>query len=162
QNLHILIKPQDYRRATYEAVEHEEKKSQLPNLRSIIGNSTVDVFGWGVSYAIVNGLNYTPRPCPQRYAAYTPELIRPNAEFYRTNPPAYMIFKLDPLGGPLLLPSVADFPPTVDALVLRQLILNYEPAAEENEIVLLKQVRRDSPRLVEISSGHLAANEVQL
>jgi hypothetical protein len=160
QNLHILIKPQDYRRATYEAVAHEEKKSQLPNLRSIVANSPVDVFGWDVSYAVVNGLNYTPRPCAQSYAAYTPELIRRNAEFYRTNPPAYVIFQLEPLGAPLVLP-VANFPPAADALILRHLILNYEPAAGENDVVLLKQVRRDSARLVEISSGHLAANQEQ-
>ena len=65
------------------------------------------------------------------------------------------------MGGPLLLPSVANFPPAADALVLRFLILNYEPLTAENEVVLLKQVRTETARLVAIAGGHLAANEMQ-
>ena len=56
----------------------------LPQIKRTIGQSTVDVFGYGQSLAIANDLNYTPRPIFQGYSAYTPALVKANADFYRS------------------------------------------------------------------------------
>jgi hypothetical protein len=50
-------------------------------IRSTIGQSTVDVMPWESSIAILNGLNYQPRPEPQSYSAYTPWLDDLNSRF---------------------------------------------------------------------------------
>lgn len=51
------------------------------DIRSAIGQATVDVMPWESSIAILNGLNYQPRPEPQSYSAYTPWLDDLNSRF---------------------------------------------------------------------------------
>ena len=67
---------------------------RLPaEIRSLIGQSSVDVMPWESSLAVLNGLNYQPRPIPQSYSAYTPWLDNLNALFLAsTNAPAFILF----------------------------------------------------------------------
>ena len=63
------------------------------DIQSVIGRSTVDVMPWESSIAILNGLNYQPRPEPQSYSAYTPWLDDLNAQFAASaGAPDYMLF----------------------------------------------------------------------
>ncbi len=69
-------------------------EAMLPaGIRTAIGRSSVDVMPWESSIAILNGLNYQPRPIPQSYAAYTPWLDNLNARFLAsTNAPDYLLY----------------------------------------------------------------------
>jgi len=46
-----------------------------------VGGASIDVLGFRQDAAILNGLNYTPHPVFQSYAAYTPGLQRLNTAF---------------------------------------------------------------------------------
>ena len=69
-------------------------EATLPaGIRSIIGDSSVDVMPWESSIAILNGLNYQPRPVPQSYTAYTAWLDRLNSRFLgSTNASDYLFY----------------------------------------------------------------------
>jgi hypothetical protein len=59
------------------------KVSRLPpQIRQVIGNHTVDIYPWEISYIPANNLHWSPRPVFQSYAAYTPWLDQRNAEFF--------------------------------------------------------------------------------
>ncbi len=74
------------------ASRHPE--AALPaEIRARIGQASVDVMPWESSLAIVNGLNYQPRPIPQSYSAFTLKLDQLNARFLgSTNAPAYIFY----------------------------------------------------------------------
>lgn len=64
-----------------------------PAIKSIIGQASVDTMPWESSIAILNGLNYQPRPVPQSYSAYIPWLDGLNATFLSSsNAPAYILY----------------------------------------------------------------------
>ena len=67
---------------------------QLPaEIRDRIGSSSVDVMPWEVSLALVNRLNYRPRPVPQSYTTYTAHLDGLNARFLETpKAPDYLLY----------------------------------------------------------------------
>lgn len=57
--------------------EHIQKlkhKTQLPKV-----NGTSDIYAWDLTDLLVSGNTWNPRPIPQSYSAYTPELCRMNA-----------------------------------------------------------------------------------
>jgi len=62
-------------------------------IKSSIGQATVDVMPWESSVAILNGLNYHARPVPQSYSVYTPWLDHLNARFLSsTDAPAFVLY----------------------------------------------------------------------
>lgn len=69
-------------------------QSALPaGVRSLIGRSSVDVMPWESSLAVLNDLNYQPRPVPQSYSVYTSWLDHLNASFLgSTNAPDYILY----------------------------------------------------------------------
>jgi hypothetical protein len=69
-------------------------ESTIPaEIKTAIGQSSVDVMPWESSIAVLNELNYQPRPIPQSYSAYTPWLDNLNARFLAsTNAPAYILY----------------------------------------------------------------------
>lgn len=74
----------------------QKSKFQLPRTQARVGRSKVDVLMNEQSIAILNDLNYQPRPAFQGYAAYTTELTRLN-EASILNPdtaPDYLLTKL--------------------------------------------------------------------
>jgi hypothetical protein len=63
------------------------------DIRSRIGRSSVDVMPWETSVAVLNGLDYRPRPVPQSYIAYTTWLDGLNARFLNsTDAPACLLY----------------------------------------------------------------------
>jgi hypothetical protein len=151
ENVHALAIPADFQRVTRESASQLAQAFQLPNIRQVVGNASVDVFDWDCAWATFNELNYKPRPICQSYAVYTPRLKQLNSEFYRTNPPEYVLFQINKAPG--------HFPPSDDTLVLRQLAMNYKPCAAEGPFVLLKTNAPGDIRIDLITSGRAAANE---
>lgn len=56
-----------------------------PRIVRHVGDKTVDVLGYGISYVYYNGLRYNPRPVIQSYQAYNPRLIDMNAAKYESD-----------------------------------------------------------------------------
>lgn len=139
-HLHCLFHPLRYERemARFRADIHEEY--QLPETRKIVGGSSVDVFGQYQSFAIDNGLSYSPRPVFQSYNACNRALMALNQEFYLSkDAPRFVLFDLKAMDDKL--------PPLEDAWVLRHLLINYRPVAQENRFVLLQMKSAEPCRL---------------
>jgi hypothetical protein len=151
-NAGCLLKPADYRRRMGEVIEADRREASLPRFRDIIGSANVDVFGQNQVYALWNDLNYRPRPVFQSYAACNAQLMRLNEQFYLSSAaPEYVMFGLGPIDR--------KFPPLEDAMVLRDLLLNYEPAAAEGDFLLLKSKSTLAPVLKMLGRGTVRAGE---
>ena len=141
-----LLKPADYFQKMNEAIAVKREEAKLPALRERIGRASVDVFGEHQVYALFNDLNYQPRPVFQSYLACTPRLMGLNEQFYLSpSAPEYVMFSL---GG-----IDRRFASLEDALVLRDLLINYEPVAGEGEFVLLKTRAAEPARLALLREG---------
>ena len=102
-----------------------EKAHSLPHIKATIRNSTIDVLGYRQGIALLNRLNYAPRPIFQSYSAYTPSLIQINTAHYQSETsPAFVLSRLETLDG--------RFPTSEDAGVLVELLRNYRPAVAES------------------------------
>lgn len=62
-------------------------------VRSLIGQKTVDIIPWNIDFLYFNGLNYNPRPVVQSYSVYTEHLINVNGKKYNSETaPDFVIF----------------------------------------------------------------------
>ena len=121
-------------------------EAQLPHLRSIIGPGKVDVFGSHQAHALLNNLNYQPRPVFQSYAAYSPQLSRLNEMFYlSTRAPQFVLFQLAGLEH--------RFAAIDDARALRGILINYRFVASEGSFLLLERDSREPVRLSLVETG---------
>ncbi len=151
-NLQILANPGDYLRRAHTQLEVNRENARLPRLREIVGEEAVDVFGRRQAFALLNGWNYRPRPAPQGYAVSNARLMRLNEEFYRSaRAPRWVLFELDALDRKL--------PPLEDALVLRHLLINYEPAARERGFLLLERRTAEKPALTLLREGAIGLGQ---
>ena len=141
QNVRIVLGPGAHLERMNAIMEENRLGAQLPQLRRIIGNATVDVFGRRQAYALVNNLNYHPRPLPQSYAVGNAELMRLNEQFYLSErAPEFVLFELMSLDR--------KFPALEDAQLLRHLLINYQFVAEESGFLLLRKKSSDPVKLV--------------
>ena len=139
-NLGRLLNPGEFRRQADLRLDSQREQAQLPKLRDLVGTATVDVFGFRQSYALYNGMNFRPRPVSQSYAACNADLMRINQHFLQSRKGAdFFLFEMNPLDS--------KFPALEDAMVLRDLILNFEPVAQEDRFVLLRRISQGEPRL---------------
>ena len=146
ESLRCLWHPAGYREQMSQLDQAERRKAELPRLRETVGQASVDVFGGFQSYALLNGLNYQPRPVFQSYIAYNAALMRLNEEFYRSPAaPQYVLFELQPL--------LHRFGPLEDAWTLRYLLVNYEPVAAEEPFLLLKARSGLAPSVALLRKG---------
>ena len=149
---HCLLRPADYCQQMNQAIAAKQKEARLPALRQRIGHASVDVFGDNAVYAIFNDLNYRPRPVFLSYLACTPRLMRLNEQFYLSPAaPEYVMFGLGAIDH--------RFAPLEDALVLRDLLINYEPVGGEGDFVLLKARSADPARLGLLREGVVRPGE---
>ena len=101
-------------------------------------DATLDVFGENQGIALLNHLNYTPRPIFQGYSAYSPSLINLNTAFYSSaKAPAYVLSQNQTIDG--------RYPTLDDAGVLKQLLYNYKPLFDEKGYLLWKRIKPASP-----------------
>jgi hypothetical protein len=135
-----LLRPGEYLRSMNSVIESSRSRARLPVFTETIGRASVDVFGQRQIYALLNDLNYRPRPVFQSYAACNERLMSLNEQFYLSGKaPQYVMFDLTPIDR--------KFPPLEDALVLRHLLTNYEPAGAEGGFLLLKHRTSVAPQL---------------
>ena len=121
-------------------------------MRQSAGGSSVDVFGFHQAHALLNGLNYRPRPVFQSYAAYNSQLARLNEEFYQSKEaPDYVLFELAGIEH--------RFPALDDGLALRTILANYAPVTSEKEFLLLKRRNSPVPRLKLLQAGSVKSGE---
>jgi hypothetical protein len=153
EHVTVLLKPGHYLRRLEELQDSESSAAQLPKLRERIGNASVDVFGFNQAYAILNQLNFRPRPVFQSYAAYNERLMRLNEQFYSSSAaPDFVLFQLTPIFD--------RFPPLEDALVLRRLLLDYRPVDSEGPFILLKAQEQIPPSLEVLREGTLRPGDL--
>lgn len=152
KNTRTVLHPAQYWRVQGEAMRANAAKSQLPELRRIIGNSTVDVFGQSQAYALNNALNYRPRPVFQSYVACSRKLMDLNARFYQSpSRPEYVLLTMEPLDS-----KIASLE---DAHVLRELLFNYRHVATEGRYLLCRAASRKPVRLERVRAGSVRAGE---
>jgi len=97
-------------------------------------------------YALLNDWSYQPRSVFQSYVACNTRLMRLNEQFYLSpKAPQYVLFGLGNV--------TRKFPPLEDAMVLRDLLINYVPAGEEAGFLLLKHQCSGPPRLTLLREG---------
>lgn len=90
-------------------------------LPSNASNLSADTLPWEIADLISQGLIYQPRPVPQSYATYTPQLQRLNAQhFERGNPSAPDIVKLN------LVDIDGRVSGGLDGNALKQILANYK------------------------------------
>lgn len=128
-----------------------ERKFSLPRIKTVVGDRSVDVISYRQGIAILNGLNYVPRPVFQGYSAYTPSLIELNTKHYQSlRRPQFVIAKLETIDD--------RFPTLDDSGVLLELLYHYQPILNENGWHLW-EAKRDigaiNRRLIESFSGKL-------
>ncbi|HTL16948.1 MAG TPA: hypothetical protein VL793_06915, partial [Patescibacteria group bacterium] len=142
----LILTPAAAWRALDADVEARRQEAQLPELRRILGKATVDVFGFHQAHALLNGLNYKPRPVFQSYVAYNHELARLNEQFYlSSSAPDYVLFELAGLEH--------RFPAMDDARAFQALLVNYDFAAAESGFLLLKRRSSVPAQMTSIAQG---------
>ncbi|WP_338552543.1 hypothetical protein [Paenibacillus sp. KS-LC4] len=121
---------------------------RLDKIKSIVGNETVDVYGFNQNYAIFNGLNWTPRPIFQSYSAYTSKLLKANEAAIIENGPAFVLLQIQTIDG--------RFPTADDSLWLTQLLHRYSIVDEESPFLLFqKREERETPELALVHEGEV-------
>lgn len=147
-----LISPNAWLRILAPEMAARQVEAELPAVRQRVGTNSVDVFGFHQAYALLNNLNYRPRPVFQSYVAYNPQLARLNEEFYRSKAaPEYVLFELAGIEH--------RFPALDDGLALRTLLANYSPVTKEKGFLLLKRRNSAVPRLNLIQEGSVRSGE---
>jgi hypothetical protein len=145
--------PSFYKDRMANGMDAFRREAQWPKMRKDIGNATVDIFGTFQAFALLNDLNYHPRPVFQSYAAYSPRLARLNRDFYLSpDAPQYVVFRL--FAHDRRVPTLNDGP------ALRELLLNYEPVDQEGVFLLLKSKPTSPARMTLVREGMVRAGEL--
>lgn len=107
-----------------------KKEALLPRMQAEVGSHPVDVFNYEQGRAILNGMNYRPRPVFQSYSAYTPELQERNLRFVRSpRAPEYFLWRTDSIDN--------RYAPEDDAPLWVELPERYTLCFSEQEFALL-------------------------
>jgi hypothetical protein len=138
ENGAAFVHPSDFRAALEGTLSRVKEQNALPTIKRLIGQASVDVFGDEQAIALLNDLNYRPRPVFQGYSAYTPFLVACNRSFYLgPTAPAFVILKYQ---------TVDDrFAAEDDAGALEVILRDYEPVATEKEYMLWKRKAESPP-----------------
>ena len=128
----LLTAPADLKLRLDQSLAEQKSRAALPRVRAEVGSATIDVFGYEQGVALLNELNYTPRPVFQSYCVYTPTLIDTNAAFFRSErAPTYVLLKVQAIDGRV--------PTLDDAGALREILFRYTFLFEEGGYFLWKR-----------------------
>jgi hypothetical protein len=104
---------------------------ELPQIKVVVKDSTVDVLSFGQGVVLLNRLNWTPRPVFQSYIAFTKSLLEMNEAFFQgSRAPEFVLLRIEPIDG--------RFPTLEDSGVLLHLLTSYCPVLSEKDFLLLK------------------------
>ena len=130
-NISWLLAPKLQKEDLDASVAAHARLVALPRSKALVGNTTVDEFGYSQSVLLANGFNYTPAPIFHGYNAYTPKLIEMNTAFYHSNhAPDYVFFRPSPVDE--------HYPTMENAGVLLSLLRDYQPVFTEGSYLLLQ------------------------
>jgi hypothetical protein len=111
----------------------QEEEWRLDRVRAEVGGASLDELSCAQGVVLLNGFNWHPRPVFQSYTAYTPALLRLNADFFRSDAaPEYLLISFAPVDGRLGAME--------DSLALLEILGRYYPVAAEKEFVLFRRV----------------------
>jgi hypothetical protein len=112
-----------------------------------IGNKTVDVLGWEISYIFYNNLRYNPRPIIQSFSAYDKKFIDLNYEKYNSDSaPDYVLYhyaSLDDRNG------FWEEPKIFLALLKNYDVIDTIPATKDSDALLLFKKTTKKREIVE-------------
>jgi hypothetical protein len=110
----------------------------LDHAKDIIGNQSVDVMNYLLLAAVVNGMNYQPRPVIQGFVAYTPALQKLNGDYFEGADRPHFV---------LLCQQATDgrFPALEDSAALNYVLNNYVPVGRDGRFLILQQRTTDAP-----------------
>jgi hypothetical protein len=136
QNAHDMLLPWRAHAELEAARSASAARFDLPRIRARVGKERVDVFNFHQGVALLNGLEYVPRPLFQSYVAFTPELQQLDVDFYEgARAPRFVLFKLE---------TIDDRLPTMEhARLLETFLRWYAPVLSEHRELLLE--RRETP-----------------
>lgn len=129
------------------------RRFDLPEIRRVVGDRTVDIMGSHENIPLLLGMNYRPAPAFQSYIAYTPALIRLNTRHYLSDAaPDYVIFRI----------SFRDQRKTTsnNALILLELLKNYTPVLRERDMVLFQRTPRGPVEKTLVAQGEFKIGDV--
>lgn len=139
-NLERVFTLKQQRAAHEQELSRLKQRLALPTIRRVVGHRSVDIFFWEQGMALINGLNWTPRPVSQSYAAFTPKLTALNADFFLgSKAPRYAIIKMQTIDG--------QFPLMQDSAALAILLRDYRPLLQEKGYLLLERAPRKIGRV---------------
>jgi hypothetical protein len=134
-----------------DALNAERKNADIYQTREQVGRATVDVMGVDQNVAILNRLNYRPRPVIQSYSTFMPLLAQLNYDFYASEQaPEFVLLKIQTIDGRL--------PMMDDSLAFRLLPFRYEFVRSEKGFLIWKKkpgafdASKYEPRLVHAES----------
>jgi hypothetical protein len=137
ENLAALSNPAAAIAALNRGVAEAREQHRLPEMATAAGAAPVDVFGIQQSYALLNNLNYVPRPSIQSYPAYTRRLAKLNERSYLAASPEFVLFRLEPIDGRI--------PALEDPLTLALLLRHYRAVGSAGPSLILQQSNAVSP-----------------
>ena len=110
----------------------------LDHAKDVIGNESVDVMNYLLLAAVVNEMNYQPRPVIQGFVAYTPALQSLNEEYFRSAGRPHFV---------MLCQQATDgrFPALEDSAALNYVLNNYVPVARDGRFLILQQRTAEDP-----------------
>ncbi len=111
----------------------QEEEWRLDGVRAAVGDASLDQLSCAQGVVLLNGLNWQPRPVFQSYTAYTPALLRLNADYFRSaSAPAYLLCDVAPVDARLGAME--------DSLALLEILRRYYPVMAEKQFVLFRRV----------------------
>ena len=112
--------------------------SILEHARDVIGDQSVDVMNYLQAAAVVNDLNYQPRPVFQGFVAYTPALQQLNLEYLQSARRPQFV---------MLDQQATDhrFPALEDSAALDYVLNNYVPVARDGSFLVLRENSSRNP-----------------
>ena len=154
QNVMALTNPSKFERDLKSRFEIVANANNAPRIDRVLGRDTVDVFGFEQSIAILNGLNYTPRPIFQSYSAYTPMLAAMNAGFMRgRRAPEWILQRYETIDG--------RYPSCDDSAALLSLLDRYTYQFQDSGYVVWRRTVEkiagpvESPQIAREGDAHL-------
>jgi hypothetical protein len=111
----------------------------LDHAKDIIGNESVDVMKYLALAAVVNEMNYRPRPVFQGDQAYTPALQIRNQEYFQSEDRPHFV---------MLCQQTTDgrFPTLEDSAAFNYVLNNYVPVSQDGPFLILQQRTKEIPR----------------
>jgi hypothetical protein len=133
RNLPVAFHPGERKEALDQERAQLQEEWRLDRVRAAVADRSVDQLSCAQGVVLLNGLNWHPRPVFQSYTAYTPALLRANADFFRSaGAPDYVLCRLSPVDGRLGAME--------DSLALLEILRRYYPVLTERQFVLFKRV----------------------